>query len=180
MRKTSYVSKQKSFGKIWGVYYLHLWLRVSDNLTYFVIRGLKSEEIIDSTQTKFSFTNNLQFSNTTSNVRNTVSDHLSLFTDNYISIKKHKKQRLEEQKSRQEKMDLQQMKNLKIQYDLNSIKVHEGNLKNHQSIVDNILSSQLILNDYEFGSESYIELKTNITFLKTLKYKYRTKLNEVY
>ena len=71
------------------------------------------------------------------------------------------------------------MKNLQIQYDLNSIKVHEGNLKNYQSVVDNIINSQLRLNNCEFGSEEYIEINTNITFMKTLKYKYRTKLNEV-
>ena len=79
------VSKQKSFGNIWGVYYLHLWLQVRDNLTDFVIRGLPSEEIIDYNQTKFSFTNNLQSSNTTSAKKNNVPDQLSLFTDNYIS-----------------------------------------------------------------------------------------------
>ena len=32
------------------------------------------------------------------------------------------------------------MKNLQVQYDLNSIKVQEGNLKNYQSIIDNIIS----------------------------------------
>ena len=60
------LAKQKTFGKVWGVYYLHLWLQVHDNLTDFFISGLPSEAIIDSTQTKFSFTNNLQSSNTTS------------------------------------------------------------------------------------------------------------------
>ena len=71
------------------------------------------------------------------------------------------------------------MNNLKIQYDLNSIKLNEGKLKNHQYIVDNILSRKWRLNDYDFGTESYIELVKNIQFLKTLKDKYRTKLNEV-
>ena len=61
------------------------------------------------------------------------------------------------------------MKNLKIQYDLNAMKVHEGNLKNYTSIVDNILSRQLILNDYDFGTEFHIELVNQIQFLKTLK-----------
>ena len=91
----------------------------------------------------------------------------------------NKKQRWEQQKIRQEQLDIQQMKNLQIQYDLNSIKVHEGNLKNYQSIVDNIINSQLILKNCEFSSEEYIEIKMNITFMKTLKDKYRTKLNEV-
>ena len=71
------------------------------------------------------------------------------------------------------------MKNLKIQYDLNSMKVQEGNLKNYQSVVDNILNRQLQLNDHDFGTDSHIELVKNIQFLNTLKDKYRTKLNEV-
>ena len=71
------------------------------------------------------------------------------------------------------------MKNLKIQCDLNSMKVHEGNLKNYQYIFDNILNSQLRLNYYELGTESHIELVKKIQFLNTLKDKYRTKLNEV-
>ena len=94
------LEKQKTFGKVWGVYYLHLWLGVRDNLTDFVISGLPSEAIIDSTQTKFSFNNNVQSSNPTSSTKNTISDHLSLFNDNYISINKHKKQRWEENKIR--------------------------------------------------------------------------------
>ena len=94
------VSKNKSNGKTWGVYYLHLWLQVRDNLTDFVISGLPSEEIIDSTQTKFSFTNNLQSSNTTSDKKNNLSDKLLLFSDNYIAINEHKKQLWEEQKIR--------------------------------------------------------------------------------
>ena len=44
------ISKKKSFGKVWGVYYIHLWLGVRDNLTDFVISGLPSEAIIDSTK----------------------------------------------------------------------------------------------------------------------------------
>ena len=173
------LSKQKTFGKVWGVYYLHLWLGVRDNLTDFVVSGLPSEAIIDSTQTKFSFNNNVQSSNTTSSKKNNVSDQLTLFTDNYIAINKQKEQRWEQQKIRQDKLDILQMKNLKIQYDLNSMKVQEGNLKNYQSVVDNILSSQLQLKDHVFGTDSHIELVTHIQFLNTLKDKYRTKLNEV-
>ena len=30
------VSKKKTFGKVWGVYYLNLWLQVRDNLTDFL------------------------------------------------------------------------------------------------------------------------------------------------
>ena len=71
------------------------------------------------------------------------------------------------------------MKNLQIQYDLNSMKLQEGNLKNYQSVVDNILSRQLQLKDHVFGTDSHIELVTHIQFLNTLKDKYRTKLNEV-
>ena len=74
----------------------------------------------------------------------------------------------------QEQLDIHQMKNLQIKYDLNSIKVQEGNLKNYQSIVDNILSRKLKLNDYDFGTDSNIELVKNIQFLNTLKDKYRT------
>ena len=108
-----------------------------------------------------------------------MTDKLLLFTDNYITINEHKKQRWKEQKIRQEKLDVQQMKNLKIQYDLNYIKLNKGNLKNYQSIVDNIINSQIRLKNYEFGTEEYVELKTNINFMMTLKDKYRTKLNEV-
>ena len=103
---------------------------------------------------------------------------MTLFTDNYIAINKQKEQRWEQQKIRQDKLDILQMKNLKIQYDLNSMKVQEGNLKNYQSVVDNIINSQSRLKNFEFGSEEYIEIKTNIQFMQTLKDKYRTKLNE--
>ena len=173
------VAKKKAFGKVWGVYYLHLWLGKRDNLTDFVIRGLPSESIIYSTQNKFSFNNVVQSSNTTSSKKNNVPDQLTLFTDNYIAINEQKKQLWEEQKIRQEKLDIQQMKNLNIQYALNSMKVQEGNLNNYHSIVDNILSIQLKLNDYVFGTDSHIELVKHIQFLNTLKDKYRTKLNEV-
>ena len=172
------IAKQKTFGKVWGVYYLHLWLGQRDNLTDFVISGLPSEAIIDSTQNKFSFNNNLQSSNNTSGKKNNLPDQLTLFTDNYIAINKQKEQRWEQQKIRQDNLDILQMKNLKIQYDLNSMKVQEGNLKNYQSVVDNIINSQSRLKNFEFGSEEYIEIKTNIQFMQTLKDKYRTKLNE--
>lgn len=46
------------------------------------MRGLQSEEIIDSTQNKFFFTNNVQFSNLIITVENNFLDHLSLFNDN--------------------------------------------------------------------------------------------------
>ena len=39
----------------------------------------------------------------------------------------------------------------------------------YQSIIDNIISSQLRLNDYELGTVSHIELGKNIQFMKTLK-----------
>ena len=172
------MQKRKAFGKVWGVYYLHLWLGVRDNLTDFVGSGLPSEAIIDSTQTKFSFNNNIKSSNNTSGKKNNLPDQLTLFTDNYIAINKQKEQRWEQQKIRQDKLDILQMKNLKIQYDLNSMKVQEGNLKNYQSVVDNIINSQSRLKNCEFGSEEYIEIKTNIQFMQTLKDKYRTKLNE--
>ena len=44
------------------------------------------------------------------------------------------------------------------------MKVQEGNLKNYQSVVDNILSSQLQLKDHVFGTDSHIELVKHIQF----------------
>ena len=70
-----HLEKKKSYGKTWGVYYLHLWLDVHDNSTIFIIRSLPSEEIIDSTQSKLSFKNNVQYSNTISNTKNSLKDH---------------------------------------------------------------------------------------------------------
>ena len=36
------LSQNKSYGMTWGVYYLHLWLGICDNLNDFVIRVLPS------------------------------------------------------------------------------------------------------------------------------------------